>query len=482
MRDETKKDAARSQADVQFDIEYNLIGCLLWMPDFYATVAGVLKAEYFQLPAHRLVFAEFERRVAAGLPADAMSILQSFPDEPIAANGGLRLHQHLRESVHIASRMTAAGQVNALRLNYTLAVSEGAAKHLTITGDSGIPPDVALQRFFNAVDEVRLDYTHAQRSADSMSIGDSMDLFVERTNRKIGGQVIDRRVKTGLAALDNMTGGFGEADLVIIAGRPGMGKTTLATSIARGAASPLFDPMTGKQTKPAYPVHFFSFEMGRDQINARMMAEDIAIQVHEAAGLGPQHLEYRHLINPNWCDFPDWERERREWGRSLWSYIDEARRRLKQLPIELDCSSSLTVGEIAARARKHRASLLIIDYIKFIKATDRYLGNRVLEVGEITGGLKRLAKELGIPIILLCQLNRAVENRKDKTPMLSDLRESGDIEQDADVVMFTYRKAYHDKTATLDNSFDVIIEKNRNGPTGTAQLLVDLGRSYIRDV
>lgn len=481
MRDETKKarpSSAQDLTDAQWDLECNLIGCLLFDKGFYATVAGRLRPEYFQFIPHRKVVEEFIRRTNVGLPADGLSILQSFEND-IVSDNGLLLHEHLKDRSKGFSTKMGEGQVESLRLSYTLLVAEHTSKHLRTPGG----PDEALQDFFAAVDDVRFDYQQAQGAVDTMSIGASADAFAAKLSDRIDGKVIDRRVYSGLAPLDNMVGGFGDGHLIIIAGRPGMGKSTLATSIARGAALQAQHDLQGFELKPQFPTLFFSFEMSRDEIMARMMAEDIA---HAAGELGPQ-LQYRALLNPK-VHRGLWDVRLPGFDQSYRNYVFDAQRRMRSLPIELDCSTSKSIGELAASARKVktdyakvglRLSMIVIDYLKYIKASDRYKGNRVLEVGEITGSLKKLAKELELPIILLCQLSRAVENRKDKTPMLSDLRESGDIEQDADVVMFCFRKSYYDRTDSASHTFDVLVEKNRHGPTGKVELWADLGRSFI---
>src|SRR5882672_6587158 len=351
MPDDKNKKQARSAADVQQDIEYNLIGCLLFKPSFYAEVAGKLKPEYFLYAPHQKVFVELERRMNLGLPTDPKSILQSFADDVISDNG-VRLHRYLIESGTSATLVTSVGQVDALRLRYTIAAAEQASKYL-YHGDNNVPPDLALQGFFDAVDDVRFDYLRAQGSIDTMSIGDAAEAFAADLSAKLSKDAKDRRVRTGFHGLDNMLGGMGEGDLVIIAGRPGMGKSTLATSIARGAASQLVDVETEKELKPRYPTLFFSLEMPKEQIMARMVAEDIAHYV-KFVGRGPA-LEYRALLNPKSLgECEAWDRVRPEWGESLWSYVDDAQRRMRALPIQIADPPSLTLGELAARARKVR--------------------------------------------------------------------------------------------------------------------------------
>ncbi len=491
MSDDKRPPSARTQNDVQIDIEYNLIGCLLFKPNFYGEVAGKLKPEYFVYETHRKVFEEFERRASAGLPTDAKSILQSFNDEVISDNGP-RLYRYLIESGASSTLVTSVGQIEALRLRHTFLAAEESAKRLSNTKE---PPDLAIQKYFSDVDELRFEFQQSHDVTEIASIGEAADIFAADLASRVDGVVEEQRVTTGFYALDNLVGGFAEGELIILAGRPGMGKTTLATSIVRAAAYEKKETqdLEGNlltPAKPAYPSLVFSLEMPKRQIMGRMLADDI---VNHASTLTSPQIEYRTLINPRSLSRQEWLRLHAD-GKSILDHVHEAQRRFRDLPIQLDCSSKLTIGDLAARVRKAKVtlakkgkklSLVVIDYLKFVQASNRYIGNKVLEVGEITGVLKNLAKELMIPIMLLCQMNRSADKRKgdDKEPTLADLRDSGEIEQDADVVMFVYRKSYYEPAASgIKNDLSVLVEKNRNGPTGRVELYIDLGRSYIRNV
>jgi len=493
VSDDRKAPSPRGQADVQQDLEYAMLGSLLFRPSFYAEVAGKLKPEYFSKTIYQRVFIEFERRHEAGLSTTLPSLLGSFDDELI--DDKERLHAHLKESYKVADSGISARQIDELRLRYTVSSLQEAGKLLTNFGPNLVSPDLAIQQFFDSVDELRFGLQQTHNVAEIMPIGEAADIFAADLADRIDGKVEEQRVTTGFHALDNLIGGFAEGELIILAGRPGMGKTTLATAIVRAAAYERAETQDLEghvltMAKPAYPSLVFSLEMPRRQIMGRMLADDIA---NHASTLTSPHIEYRTLINPRSLSRQEWLRLHAD-GKSILAHVHEAQRRLRGLPIELDCSSKLTIGEIAARVRKakitfakngKKLALVVIDYLKFIQASARYIGNKVLEVGEITGALKNLAKELMVPIILLCQLNRSVEKRKgdDKEPILADLRDSGEIEQDADVVMFVYRKSYYEPSASgIKNDLSVLVEKNRNGPTGRVELYIDLGRSYIRNV
>jgi replicative DNA helicase len=253
-----------------------------------------------------------------------------------------------------------------------------------------------------------------------------------------GGGVIG--VPTGLVKLDNLTGGFQRSDLVILAARPSMGKTAVAMSMARNAAI---------DYKKA--VAFFSLEMSATQLVMRLISAEAKVDQHR--------LRTGDLKNEHW--------------QSIVSTIH----RLTEAPMYIDDTPALGIMELRARARlmkrEHNIELIIIDYLQLMHAPKAE--SREREISMISRGLKQLAKELDIPIIALSQLNRSVESRGDKRPMLSDLRESGSIEQDADVVMFVHRPEYYGITVDeegmpTEGTAEIIIGKQRNGPTGTAKL------------
>ena len=262
-------------------------------------------------------------------------------------------------------------------------------------------------------------------------------------------------LSTGFDELDDLIGGLQAPDLVILAGRPGMGKTALATSIARMVAH------------TEIPVGFFSLEMSSEQLGIRMLAERAGVPSND-------------ILRGKFTQ-ADFERMR------------EAATTLRD-PLHIDESGGLSIAQLVTRARRlHRQRgirLVVVDYLQLLRGTTRRSAEaRVQEITEITAGLKALAKELNVPVLALSQLSRAVENRDDKRPHLSDLRDSGTIEQDADIVMFVFREAYYhamrkpidDKAMAawsvraeqLHNHAEVIVAKHRHGPTGTIELFFE---------
>jgi replicative DNA helicase len=284
-------------------------------------------------------------------------------------------------------------------------------------------------------------------------------------------------ITTGLADLNAMTGGMNRSDLIILAGRPGMGKTSLATNIAFNAARRWMDDMEGgiaEEKSIGGPVAFFSLEMSADQLAMRILSEQSEIV--------SEKLRTGDLSPSNFQKFA------------------RAAADLEQLPLFIDDTPGLTIAALRTRARRlkrqHKIGMVVVDYLQLLTGTSRSQGDgRVQEISEISRGLKTLAKELHVPVLALSQLSRAVESREDKRPQLSDLRESGSIEQDADIVLFVYRDEYYhdfkappqptenssaDEVAKYQTWFDhqqqvankasVIIAKQRHGATGTVDL------------
>ena len=261
-----------------------------------------------------------------------------------------------------------------------------------------------------------------------------------------------RGVPTGYIDLDNVLGGLQRSDLVILAARPSMGKTSLALDMARNVA------VNHKKA-----VGVFSLEMSKDQLVDRLLSSEANVNLWK---LRTGHLTEHGENN-------DFER------------IGEAMGRLSEAPIYIDDTAGANIMEIRTKARRlhseHPLSLIVVDYLQLMQGHSTE--NRVQEVSEISRALKQLARELDVPVLALSQLNRAVENRPDKKPMLADLRESGSIEQDADVVMFISREdMYKGKESTKPNIAEIIIAKHRNGPTGNVELFFDSEKTSFRNL
>ena len=266
-------------------------------------------------------------------------------------------------------------------------------------------------------------------------------------------------IPTGLDDLDERLGGLHKSDLVIIAGRPSMGKTALATNIAYYAAKKIFD--NNKKSS----VAFFSLEMSSEQLSTRILSEQSRIKSNDIRRGKVTEEEFNRLI--------------------------ETSRSIHELPLYIDETPAITISTLSNRARRIKRlfglDLIVVDYIQLMTTGSKRYDGRVQEISEITQGLKALAKELGVPVLALSQLSRAVEQRDDKKPQLADLRESGSIEQDADVVMFVFREEYYlerkePKLGTIEHgewqskmneilgTADIIIGKQRHGPTGNVKV------------
>jgi replicative DNA helicase len=312
----------------------------------------------------------------------------------------------------------------------------------------------------------------AQTEASSFSTASQKALGMIESAINSGGNISGKT--TGLTSLNQKIGGLHDSDLIILAGRPGMGKTSLVTNIAFNCADRyLRDMADGIEDTVGAPVAFFSLEMSADQLATRILSEQ--------AGISSEALRMGKISGQ---DFQQ---------------LSFASQRLSELPLYIDDTPALTIAALRTRARrlkrKHGIGLIVVDYLQLLQGSGRANDNRVNEISEISRGLKTLAKELEVPVIALSQLSRAVEQREDKTPMLSDLRESGSIEQDADMVWFVYREDYyvaakepkrpietddpkvHDEhaawVAQMESVFglaEVVVAKQRHGSTGKVRM------------
>ena len=308
----------------------------------------------------------------------------------------------------------------------------------------------------------KLLFDLAERGAFSQSyseFGKALDLTLEMATNAMKNDQGIVGIPTGLTDLDERLGGLHKSDLVIIAGRPSMGKTALATNIAFYAAKKNSD--TNKKSV----VAFFSLEMSSEQLSTRIVSEQSRIKSNDIRRGKITEEEMNRLI--------------------------ETSRNIHELPMLIDETPAITISTLSNRARRikrlHGLDLIVVDYIQLMSAGSRRYDGRVQEISEITQGLKALAKELNAPVLALSQLSRAAEQRDDKRPQLSDLRESGSIEQDADVVMFVYREEYYlerkepklgsiehaewqSKMNEILGSADIMIGKQRHGPTGNVKV------------
>lgn len=449
------------------EVETALIGAAMDSGIAAQAALNIVQPEHFQEQVHQQIWATVQELIAEGRPANPITVC--------AAMGNLQLAENLSLSVYLA-RCAAdthcpvahvpdfARQVREFwSLREVAQVSMEARQFALSPGARGKP---LISDLIQSLDQTRA--VLESRTVQGRMIGDTTLAVVDRMSRKMQGEVIEACVSTGLKSLDSkLGGGFQAGQLIVIGGRPGMGKSLTGASIARQAA------------KAGHPGAFFSLEMPGEQISARFITDEAFSGAHSIAA---NQVLMGHLH--------DHQAQR----------IVEAQRAFRDLPLAIDDSSSLTVGEIGARTRSLRnrfsrdgkeLEFIVIDYLKFIKASERYRGQRHYEVGEISAGLKTLAKDLGIAVVLLVQLNREVEKRPDKRPELADLRESGDLEADADVVLLLFREAYYlanDKNADQalleekQNSLEIIVAKQRMGSTGSVEVYCHTGASALRDL
>ncbi len=437
------------------EAEQMVLGAILLNNEAYHRVESLLRPEDFSEGLHERIFRTAAKLIDKGHIASPISMAAYFERDPAMADVGGSDYL-----ARIAAWATPASIVtDYARLVHSLSQRRG----LIDIGQNLVEASVHA----GVDDDPESLITEAEQELYSLAAtgrahGGFQDFKVALEEARIMAESAFSRdghlsgLATRLTRLDTLLGGLQKSDLVVLAGRPGMGKTALATNIAFNVARTINKEAQSEEPEH-YKVAFYSLEMSSEQLATRIIAEQATIPSTDIRRGKITENQYRHLVRT----------------------IDE----LQELPLFIDDTGGLTVAALAARARrqvrKTGLDLIIVDYIQLLAGSDkRRNDSRVQEVTEITTNLKALAKELNLPIIALSQLSRAVESRPDKRPLLSDLRESGSIEQDADVVMFVYREEYYkrlegalqEEIDAVAGKADVIVAKQRHGPTGDAQL------------
>ena len=448
--------------------EMAVLGAILFDNNAHQRVSDILKPRDFYAPANSTIFEVLDRMISNGRVADGVTLKEHFErDGKLVEIGGARYLADLLDSAAFGPEITDyARLVHDLSLRRELIGIGAEMVTKAARGELEEPGEIQIQ------DAERKLFSLAERGAGAQgfkSFNSALTVSIESATAafKRDGKIAG--VPSGLTEFDRKLGGLHKSDLVILAARPSMGKTALATNIAYYAAknckrSP--GPNGQMRTDEGAVVGFFSLEMSSDQLAARILADVSGV---------PSDKMRRGELSPR--DYED---------------IRNAAEEMEGIPLYIDDTGGISISQLAARARRlQRTSgldLLIIDYLQLVMPSgSRKSDGRVQEVTEITKALKALAKELAIPIIALSQLSRAVEQREDKRPQLSDLRESGSIEQDADVVIFIYREAYYlerlepdiadprhaewkDAMAAKFNVAEIIISKQRHGPIGKVEV------------
>jgi replicative DNA helicase len=448
------------------EAEQALLGAILVNNDAYYRVSDFLEPDHFIEDLHRRIYEVATSLIKAGKVATPITMKTFLGDQDL---GGITVSQYLARLAAEATTVINAEDYG--RTIYDLAIRRSLInigedivnKAFDAPVDS--PPrdqiEEAERRLYSIAETGRADGGF-QRFSDALTAAIDMAAAAYKREGALSG------ISTGLIDLDKSLGGLQPSDLIILAGRPAMGKTSLVTNIAFNIAKAYRAEKQqdgSLKTVNGGIVGFFSLEMSAEQLATRVIAEQAGV--------------------------PSYKIRRGDMREDDFYKITEAAREMQSIPFYIDQTGGISIAQLTARARRLKRQrgldLLIVDYLQLLSGSAKKGENRVQELTEITTGLKALAKELAVPLIALSQLSRQVESRDDKRPQLADLRESGSIEQDADVVMFVYRDEYYLKNkepkpgteeyfkwqAEMDQvhgKAEVIIGKQRHGPTGTVQL------------
>jgi replicative DNA helicase len=461
LRDDETKGPLYRNAPQNAEIEAALLGAILTNNRAHEQVADFLRPEHFYQPAHQRVFAAVAKLIEMGQQASPATLRHYFEqDDELTAVGGAQYLMELATSVFSTINAGEYGQtVRDLYLRRGLIT---LGEHVV---NEGYRPDIDI----SAMDQIETTEqslydlaTTGETERGYIALVDAAKVAVEMAEQAIqhDGQVVG--VATGLKDIDRLLGGLHPSDLLIVAGRPSMGKTALATNIAFNAA------------KSGNTILFFSLEMSSEQLATRILSEQSEIPSDRIRRGDIKDDEFQRVV--------------------------VASQELHRTPLYIDDTPALTVSALRTRARRlkrqKQLDLIVVDYLQLMSSgLARRNDSRVQEISEITRGLKTLAKELNVPVLALSQLSRQVESRDNKRPQLADLRESGSIEQDADVVMFIFREEYYlekdkpirdydednahyaekfekwqIKKAEVENIAEVIVAKQRHGPTDSVNL------------
>lgn len=420
------------------EAESSVLGGLLLDNGAWDRVGDLLAEGDFYRYEHRLIYGAMSALINASRPADVITVFEQLQSQGKAEEtGGLAYLNALAQYVPSAGNIRRYAEIVRERaiLRKLVAASDEIATNAF--NPQGRPVaqilDESEQKIFNIGEEgSRMKRGFQAMDTLVVDLLDRVQEMADNPNDITG-------VPTGFYDLDRMTAGLQPGDMIVLAARPSMGKTAFAINIAEHVA-----------LNEGLPVAVFSMEMGAAQLAVRIVGS-----------IG--RIDQGHLRTGKLTD--------EEWPR-----LTEAIEKLRNISLHIDETAGLTASELRANARRlarqcGKLGLIVVDYLQLMSGSGGNDENRATELGEISRGLKMLAKELGCPVIALSQLNRSVETRPDKRPMMSDLRESGAIEQDADIIMFIYRDEYYTKDACKEPGVaEIIIAKQRNGPTGTVKL------------
>ena len=453
------KESKSSKQPANIEAEQALLGSILVNNDIIDEISNIIKSSTFYDPAHVKIYEVIENLNVKGMIANPITLKNFFEkDNMLNEVGGTEyLVKLTRFSGSLKQANDYAKIIHEMFLRRELIQISDQLNSDTLNAQS---QEQNAEKIIEHTEKSLFDL--AERGSFSQSFlkfNKALDQSIEMATLAMQNDQGVIGVPTGLTELDLKMGGLHKSDLVILAGRPSMGKTALATNIAYNAAQNILK----RQEKSS--IAFFSLEMSSEQLSTRILSEQARIKSDDIRRGKVTEVEINRYI--------------------------ETSRNIYDLPLYIDETPAITIATLSNRARRIKRlfglSLIVVDYIQLMRSNSNKNENRVQEISEITQGLKALAKELSVPVLALSQLSRAVEQRDDKQPQLADLRESGSIEQDADVVMFVYREEYYlerkqpklgsiehaewqSKMNDINGLADIILGKQRHGPTGTVKV------------
>ena len=450
------------------EAEQSVIGSILISNEIFDDVNNYIVSKNFYDPMHQKIFSAVEKLIFSGMLANPITLKNYFENE----KDKLNIPEYLVKITRFSTSNRQA--IEYSKLIYDLYVKRELIKISENTIDLAKRNEIDQngQKIIEQSEKSLFDLAEKGAFATSLiKFDDALKMTIDMASVAYKNEEGIVGVPTGLRDLDDRLGGLHKSDLVIIAGRPSMGKTALATNIAFNAAKKIQE--NGKKSS----VAFFSLEMSSEQLSTRILAEQSRIKSNDIR---------RGKISEEQFD----------------TFL-ETSKNIADLPMFIDETPAISIAALSNRARRikriHGLDLVVVDYIQLMTAVNSRRDGRVQEISEITQGLKALAKELSVPVLALSQLSRAVEQRDNNKPQLADLRESGSIEQDADVVMFVYREAYYlerkeprpatveyaewqAKMGEVSNMAEIIVGKQRHGPTGNVFLEFEAMFTKFKDI
>ena len=416
------------------EAEQSVLGAIISQPSVLPDVIELIKPEYFYNEQHKALYSIMLQMNSMSLPVDIVTVLNEAEKQHIFESPA----EGRRYLAEIGNMLPSTANIRSyckiVADKYFLRSLSYVAKTILDEVQSG---EQDAQLLLDSAEQKIYDIRQGKDVRGLVPLSEAIAEAYDRLG-KISGPDKEKYVgaRTGFTLLDSITSGLNKSDLIIIAARPGMGKTSFAMNIATNVAR-----------RAEKEVVTFNLEMSKEQIATRILSTEALVE--------------SNTLRNGRINGDDWVKLATSAGY------------LSTLPLYIDDTASMTVQQMKAKLRRTKnLGLVIIDYLQLMESTSRS-DNRVTVISEITRQLKVMAKELNVPVILLSQLSRAVESRTDKRPMLSDLRESGSIEQDADIVLFLYRDAYYNKESQRQNISECIVAKNRHGETGTVELIWD---------